>query len=108
MVKTQDRLTEMKAEILTAIAHPNRIKILEYLQKGVYCNCELAPAIGLEQSNLSRHLKILTKAGVLISWKEGLKVNFKVADPKVFKILEYAESLARTEVESTLELLEQF
>lgn len=107
MMKRQDRLTELKAEILTAIAHPNRIRILEYLQEDVYCNCELAPAIGLEQSNLSRHLKILTQAGILTSWKEGLKVNFKVADPKVFKILEYAESLARTEAESAIELLEQ-
>lgn len=106
-MKRADRLTEMKAEILTAIAHPNRIKILEHLRKGISCNCELAPAIGLEQSNLSRHLKILTQAGILTSWKEGLKVNFKVADPKVFKILEYAESLAKTEAESTLELLEQ-
>ena len=54
-----------------AIAHPNRIRILELLRKDVRCNCELAPALEMEQSNLSRHLKILVQAGVIVSWKEA-------------------------------------
>ena len=78
---------EMKAEILEALAHPNRIRIVEYLGKKIRCNCELLPELEMEQSNLSRHLKILVQAGVLISWKEGLRVNYKIADERVFKIL---------------------
>lgn len=89
---------KQKAEILLAIAHPNRIRILEQLQKEIKCNCELAPALGLEQSNLSRHLKILTQAGILISWKEGLRVNFKIADKRIFDLLELAESIASRSV----------
>jgi ArsR family transcriptional regulator len=85
---------EQKAEILLAIAHPNRIRILEQLQKENKCNCELAPALGLEQSNLSRHLKILTQAGILISWKDGLRVNFKIADKRICDLLKLAESIA--------------
>lgn len=77
-----------------AIAHPNRIRILEQLRTEIKCNCELAPALGLEQSNLSRHLKILTQAGVLISWKDGLRVNFKIADEKIFDLLDMAESIS--------------
>ena len=83
-----------KADILLAIAHPNRIRILEQLRKEVKCNCELAPALGLEQSNLSRHLKVLTQAGVLISWKDGLRVNFKIADERIFELLDLSESIA--------------
>lgn len=90
--------TKIKADILVAIAHPNRIRILEQLQKEIKCNCELAPALGLEQSNLSRHLKILTQAGILISWKDGLRVNFKIADKRIFDILELAESIASRDV----------
>jgi ArsR family transcriptional regulator len=89
---------EQKAEILLAIAHPNRIRILEQLQKEVKCNCELAPALGLEQSNLSRHLKILTQAGILISWKDGLRVNFKIADKRIFDLLELVEGVASRHV----------
>jgi DNA-binding transcriptional ArsR family regulator len=85
---------KQKAEILLAIAHPNRIRILDQLRKEIKCNCELAPALGLEQSNLSRHLKILTQAGILISWKDGLRVNFKIADKRIFDLLELSESIA--------------
>jgi DNA-binding transcriptional ArsR family regulator len=98
---------DLKAEILTALAHPNRIRILEHLRKDVRCNCELAPELDLEQSNLSRHLKILVQAGILKSWKEGLRVNFKVADERIFKILDIAAAIARQEVEKKAEALEE-
>jgi DNA-binding transcriptional ArsR family regulator len=89
---------ETQAEILAALAHPNRIRIVEELRGGVKCNCELAPVLKLEQSNLSRHLKILVQAGVLISWKDGLRVNFRVASEEIFRILDLALSVV-TETE---------
>jgi DNA-binding transcriptional ArsR family regulator len=96
----------LKADILLALAHPNRIRILEYIRKDVRCNCELAPALDLEQSNLSRHLKVLVQAGVLVSWKDGLRVNFKVSDERIFRILDIATTIARQEVEKRVEALE--
>jgi DNA-binding transcriptional ArsR family regulator len=103
MMKTS---ADLKADILTALAHPNRIRIIEQLRKDVMCNCELAPALELEQSNLSRHLKILVQAGILSSWKDGLRVNFKVADDRIFKILDVAASIARKETEKKAEALQ--
>jgi DNA-binding transcriptional ArsR family regulator len=97
----------LKARLLAALAHPNRIRILEYLQKDTRCNCEIAPALGLEQSNLSRHLKLLVQAGVLVSWKDGLRVNFKLADSRIFKILDLAESFAKEDLERKVEVLER-
>ncbi|MCX6132300.1 MAG: metalloregulator ArsR/SmtB family transcription factor [Ignavibacteriales bacterium] len=96
---------DLKAEILVALAHPNRIRIVELLRKDVLCNCELAPALELEQSNLSRHLKILVHAGILTSWKDGLRVNFKVTDDRIFKILDVAAAIARLESEKKAEAL---
>lgn len=98
---------DLKADILMALAHPNRIRIIEYLRKDVHCNCELAPALELEQSNLSRHLKMLVQAGILKSWKDGLRVNFKVADDRIFRILDIATAIARQEVEKKAEALEE-
>ena len=97
----------LKAEILSALAHPNRIRILEYLRKDVRCNCELAPALELEQSNLSRHLKILVQSGILVSWKDGLRVNFKVADDRIFRILDSVTTLARQHIDKSVEALEE-
>jgi len=99
--------SELKSEILEALAHPNRIRILESLRRGPRCNCEIAPELGLEQSNLSRHLKILVQAGVLFSWKDGLRVNFKVADERIFKILDIAATVARKDVVRRAEALQE-
>ena len=89
---------EKQALILAALAHPNRIRIIEELRDGIKCNCELMPILKLEQSNLSRHLKILVQAGILISWKDGLRVNFKVANKEIFRILDLAKSVARENI----------
>lgn len=97
---------ELKSEILEALAHPNRIRILESLRQGPRCNCEIAPELGLEQSNLSRHLKILVQVGILLSWKEGLRVNFKVVDDRIFKILDIAATVARKDVARRAEALQ--
>lgn len=98
---------KLKSEILEALAHPNRIRILESLRPGPRCNCEIAPELGLEQSNLSRHLKILVQAGVLFSWKDGLRVNFKVADERIFRILDIAATVARKDVVRRAEALQE-
>ncbi len=83
------------SEILTAISHPNRIRILKELKRGkVLCGCEILPKIGLEQSNLSRHLNTLVRAGVLIAWKEGVRMNYKVADERIYDIINLVEKIA--------------
>jgi DNA-binding transcriptional ArsR family regulator len=104
MQKTQQ---ELKAKILNALAHPNRIRILESLKSGVKCNCEIAPELELEQSNLSRHMKILVHEGIVISWKDGLRVNYKIADKRIFDILDSAGKIAHNEAKTRIEVLEE-
>ncbi|NCS90133.1 MAG: helix-turn-helix transcriptional regulator [Ignavibacteria bacterium] len=94
--KTKENL---QSDILSAICHPNRIKILKALSRQTLCNCEIMPMIGLEQSNLSRHLKIMEKSGVLVSWKEGLRVNYRIADERIMDILKLAEEISNSNIE---------
>ena len=93
---------EQIANILGALAHANRVRILEMLSEKVYCQCELGPALEIEQSNLSRHLKTLTRVGILTTWREGNCINFKIADREVLALVDLAASIARrTNVKST-------
>jgi DNA-binding transcriptional ArsR family regulator len=71
-------LYEKQAEIAKAIAHPLRIAIVDFLKKGEQCVCDIAEHIGSEQSNVSRHLSVMVKAGVLDCHKEGLKVIYRI------------------------------
>ena len=44
------------------------------------CVCELQTALGTAQSTTSKHLKILEDAGLAASHKDGLWVNYTLAD----------------------------
>ena len=100
MAKSNEAL---RARVLSALGHTNRIRILEYLRNEIKCNCEIAPALKLEQSNLSRHLKILVQEGILISWKEGLRVNYKISDERIYEILKIAQDVALKSMKEKLQ-----
>ncbi len=74
----QKLLFEKQAEIAKAIAHPLRIAIVSFLKDGEQCVCDIARHIGAERSNVSRHLSVMVKAGLLEYRKEGLKVIYKL------------------------------
>lgn len=80
--------------LLTAISHPNRIKILRLLrEEKTLCGCEILSVLDIEQSNLSRHLSTLVQAGVIYAWKEGTRMNYKISDERIFDILDIAEQI---------------
>jgi ArsR family transcriptional regulator len=91
----KDNEFKLESDILSAIAHPNRLRILESLKRGAKCNCELMPELGLEQSNLSRHLKVLVDRGLLRTWRDGVRINYEVTDKKIFALIDDASSIAR-------------
>ena len=84
----KEEIYEAQAEYFKALSHPTRIKIVEYLRKRERCVCEIFPYLGEEQSNISRHLAALKRAGILSSRKKGVSVFYKVQDENVFKILD--------------------
>lgn len=71
-------LFEKQAQIAQAMAHPIRIAIINFLKDGEQCVCDIAKYTGSERSNVSRHLSVMTGAGLLESRKDGLKVIYKL------------------------------
>ena len=67
-------------KVMKALSDPNRVKMIKLLQQKVMCVCEITEALGLAQSSVSKHLKILEEAGLIIYSKEGLWVNYRLAD----------------------------
>ena len=67
-------------KIMKALSDPNRVKMIKLLQRRVLCVCEITDAMGLAQSTASKHLKILEEAGLITFYKEGLWVNYRLAD----------------------------
>jgi ArsR family transcriptional regulator, arsenate/arsenite/antimonite-responsive transcriptional repressor len=67
-------------KVMKALSDPNRVKMIKLLQRRVLCVCEMQSALGLAQSTVSKHLKILEEAGLITFSKEGLWVNYRPAD----------------------------
>jgi len=83
-----DLLHVWKAEFFKALAHPARIRILEYLRDGERSAGEILEALGLEQSNASQHLAVLRNKNILVSRREGTSVLYSVRDPMLYQILD--------------------
>jgi len=67
-------------KVMKALSDPNRVKMVKLLQHRVLCVCEIKEALGLAQSTASKHLKVLEDAGLIAYSKEGLWVNYQLAD----------------------------
>jgi ArsR family transcriptional regulator len=69
-------------KVMKALSDPNRVKIIKLLQQKYMCVCELQAALNLAQPTVSKHLKILEEAGLVDYKKDGLWVNYFLADGK--------------------------
>src|SRR4051795_4553718 len=58
-------LSEVKAELFKALAHPARVRVLEVLAEGERSVGELQPLVGIELSPLSQQLGVLRRGGLL-------------------------------------------
>lgn len=85
-MKATDDLLERIAERLKAMADPTRLKILHTLEEGERNVGEILEQVGSSQANISKHLAVLRKAGLVAARRDGMNVLYRVADNTVFNI----------------------
>ena len=82
--------------ILKALADDTRLRLCRLLAGGELNVNEIARVLGMGQSRVSRHLKILTEAGLLAPRRDGLWVYYAAARPPGAQaLLAAVESLLR-------------
>jgi len=101
----EERVLELKAEVLKVLAQPTRLKILELLRNGERCICEIVPAINGEQSNISRHISLMQKSHLVTTRKDGVRVMVNVKDPKIFEILDKVSAILKNQMKEQEKLL---
>ena len=75
-------------KVIKALSDPSRVKIVNALEVRELCVCELREVIGLAQPTVSKHLKVLEEAGLVVSRKEGQWVYYRLFPASI-----YAETL---------------
>lgn len=98
-------LYQIKADLLKALAHPARLEIMHLLADEPQCVCELMSALELEQSVVSKHLKILRDQGLVSSQREGSRVVYRLRRPEILGLLDQLDDILHAHVESLSQLL---
>ena len=83
-----DPLVELIAERFRVIGEPMRIKLLDRLRDGSATVQELTEATGGTQPNVSKHLTVLYRAGIVGREKDGIYVRYAIIDASVFELCE--------------------
>lgn len=72
------------SEILRAIAHPLRMKILEFIDQSDTINVnKIYNTLKLEQSITSQHLRILRVAGLVNTERDGKFIHYSIDYSKI-------------------------
>jgi DNA-binding transcriptional ArsR family regulator len=81
MAYNENKRLQLKAEVFKAMGHPLRLGVIELLQDGEKCVCEIVEQVGTEISNVSKHLSVLKKAGIVADRRDGLKIMYRLTMP---------------------------
>src|SRR5271167_1508822 len=79
-------LVELIAERFRVLGEPMRIRLLDALREGPATVGELERATGASQQDVSKHLGVLLRSGLVSRSKEGNFSRYAIADEGVFEL----------------------
>lgn len=78
---------EKKAEKLKALAHPQRLCIVNGLIEGSCNVTKIQECMNIPQSTVSQHLSKLKAAGIIDGERNGLEICYRVIDEDIINIV---------------------
>jgi len=86
--KLKPEALQRASEILKMLAHPQRLRIIEILEREqevpVYA---LIEETGFPQAVISQHLNQMRRIGLLTARRQGKEVWYSITDPRALSIL---------------------
>ena len=67
-------------KIFKALADPTRLRITLLLRRRELCVCELMAVLGMEQSRVSHHMRVLREAGIAEDVREGRWIIYRIPE----------------------------
>lgn len=82
----EDKSLQLVAERFRVLGDPLRLRLLHILGRGERSVGSLVEETRAGQANVSKHLQILLRAGLVERRKEGLMAFYSIADPSIFQL----------------------
>lgn len=76
---------ELHADLLKALSHPKRLEIINLLRGEELAVSEVQQMLDLPQANLSQHLEVLRRAGVVATRRDGKHMYYSLAHKNFIK-----------------------
>lgn len=76
---------EMQAEVCKTLTNPKRLEIIHALKEGEKNVSELVEILDIPKANVSQHLSVMKKMGILKSRREGVNIYYSISNPKVIE-----------------------
>ena len=80
---TDKKIFELHADVCKALGHPLRIEVIDLLQDKELCFTDILEITGGLKSNLSQHLSLMAKKGILKTRRDGQCTYFSLSSKKV-------------------------
>ncbi len=100
-----DDLVELIAERFRALSEPTRIKLLDRLREREATVLELTELIGTTQQNVSKHLGVLQRSGIVARRKQRNFAYYRIIDEGVLSLCEAVCGSLQQQVESLRQLV---
>jgi DNA-binding transcriptional ArsR family regulator len=84
---------EVQGRFFQVLSDPTRLKIIHLLLDGEKHVSELVAAVGLSQGRVSNHLSCLRWCGYVETRREGKRIYYRIADPRIPQILRLADAI---------------
>ena len=95
---------EERAKVFKALCDARRQRILELLHGGEKCACVLMEEMGMPQSSLYYHMKILCESGIVTSREEGKWTHYQISrqgSEKAVALLKTITAVEETDAEES-------
>ena len=81
-----DPVFDAVAAYFSVLSEPTRLKIMHAVCNGERSVGDIVAQTGATQTNVSRHLGLMHRQGVLVRRREGTQVLYRVADPTMVEL----------------------
>ena len=101
------KIFELHADACKALGHPLRIEVIDLLQNKELCFSDILEVTGGLKSNLSQHLTVMTKKGILKMRREGQCNYYSLSSKKVAQACRLMREVLIESLKKQNEILEK-
>lgn len=98
-------VTRLHAEFCSALADSRRLLLIYALQDGPKNVTHLTEELGVSQSSVSRHLKILRERGLVFAQRKGSNRMYQLTDSRLIQALDLLRAIMRDLAAERVEIM---